>query len=155
MTRASIITTIAFCVLAVVAAWWSVTRYSSFARDPGLAPAYESAIRKTLERGLAGDSTGVARLTEGSEPAAWLSIAMRTDSTLVRAWTDSAEPARVTRSGDTTFVFWGTRHARERCPWYGELTAGFIGTVTAPRLVRLDSHCIPIAPITFDSGSPP
>lgn len=155
MTRAPIVTAIAFCALAAVGAWWSISRYSSFARDPGLAPAYESAIRTALERGLAGDSAGLARVTDGSQPAAWLSIAMRTDSTLVRAWTDRAEPARVTRSGDTTLVFWRTRHSRERCAGYGELTAGFTGTATAPRLVRLDSHCILIAPITFDSGSPP
>ncbi len=151
MIRATTLTGIAFALLAALAAWWSLTRYSSFApAAPDVPAAYDAAIRTALRSGLDRDSARVARSSVAAEPAAWLTIAVATDSALVRAWAEGRPLARMSRSGDTTLVFWSTPASIRLCAASGALTAAFVGDSTEPRLVGLGSHCIPVAPIRFE-----
>jgi hypothetical protein len=132
-------------------AWWALHLYSSKPGPERYPPEYLALAESALARGLRHDSAGVVALSGNTEPAAWLMMAVRTDSAVLGAWSEG-EPATLSlRAGDTTLIYWSTWASRRRCPSSGDLTAGIVQGPEGPKLTRLSSPCIQVAPITFDA----
>jgi hypothetical protein len=150
VTKQEVVTGAGLTCLVVAATWWALHLYSSAPGPARYPPEYIALAESALARGLRHDSAGVVALSESMEPVAWLMMAVRTDSASVGAWSHG-EPAAVSlRAGDTTFLYWSTSASRRRCPGGGDLTVGIVRGPKGPRLTRLSSPCVEVAPITFD-----
>ena len=121
--------------------WWALNLYSTSGRpDPAREAAVELA-KAALTRGLRHDSSGVAALSQGTEPAIWLQKAMQSDSTLVASWLNGDPVVLDARRNDTTYVYWWTKSSKQRCPDGGVLEAGVTEDSEGLRLASLSSTC--------------
>jgi hypothetical protein len=143
-------------VVAVIAAigalavWRSLTLYSNVDPEPSMDPRELAVTREVLARVMAGDSAG--GVAAGAEPGvvAWALNAARGDSALVRGWSRATDTHAHAQRGDTVIRTWFTTASMQRCAGPAELTAQLLHDGARTRLVGLSSHCVPVAPITFD-----
>jgi hypothetical protein len=151
MTKGAAVTGAVVAGLITAASWWALHLYSPKPGPERYPPEYLALAESALARGLRHDSAGIAALSDNEEPAAWLMMAVRADSAAIGAWRQGEPAALSVRAGDTTLLFWSTWASQRRCPYGGDMTAGIVQGVKGPRLTRLSSPCIDVAPITFDA----
>ncbi len=141
-------------VVAGLVAWWASHLYSPRSRRDQYPPEYGALADTLLARAVRHDSAGVAAVTRGREPAAWLAIAGMRDSAVLELWRHGKPVIMGLRSADTTLLYWSTSAAQRHCPGNGDLTVAIVGEPAGPKVVRLSSPCVTVAAITFDFSPP-
>lgn len=136
--------------IGLLAVWRSLTLYSNVDPGPTMDPRELAVTRRVLTLVLAGDSA--AAVAAGAEPTAvsWALNAARGDSAMVRGWSRATDTHDRAERGDTVIRTWFTTTAMQRCAGPAELTAQLVHDGERIRLVELRSHCVAVAPITFE-----
>jgi hypothetical protein len=136
--------------IGLLAVWRSLTLYSNVDPAPTMDPRELALTRQVLTQVLVGDSAGAVRA--GAEPPAVSGAvnAARGDSAMVRGWSRATETHDRAERGDTVIRTWFTTAAMQHCSGPAELTARLVHDKERTRLISLNSHCVPVAPIIFE-----
>lgn len=140
----------AVAAIGLLAVWRSLTLYSNVEPEPTMDPRELAVTRQVLTLVLAGDSAAAA--AAGAEPlvVSWALNAARGDSAMVRGWTRATDTHDRAERGDTVIRTWFTTAAMQRCAGPADLTAQLVHDGKRTRLIGLSSHCVAVAPITFE-----